>query len=175
MSWSTINATVDDLAVLAGVAWMIARQFTWRPLAGAVWIPVLLVAAGTAVIAIELILGRLVVHPVDGAMAAAELLLVALTGTAMGCRYRFRDSPESHRRQLRLDRSGLLLWAVFLAVRLGSVLLARAVGAHLVETTGAILISFGTNRLVAMLVAQHRDRRDGTVGPARREAARSGP
>lgn len=49
-----------------------------------------------------------------------------------------------------------MLWAVFLAIRLLSLILAPQVGARLVESTGAVLISFGTNRLVASLVVRRR-------------------
>jgi hypothetical protein len=88
------------------------------------------------------------------AVFAAELLLVAATGTLMGTRYRFRDAPAGQ--QCRLNRSGVVLWAVFVCIRVAALILAAQLGAKFLETTGAVLMSFATNRLAASLVVQRR-------------------
>ena len=58
--------------------------------------------------------------------------------------------------QYRLTRGGVGLWAAFLAIRVGSFLLAEQLGAHLLENSGAILLSFATNRLVSSTIVRRR-------------------
>jgi len=54
----------------------------------------------------------------------------------------------------------VILWAVFVVIRLGNFVLANLLGANLAEATGLILPSFGVNRLVAIAVV----RRGGAAG-----------
>jgi hypothetical protein len=153
MSVAVLNPTLDHVLVTAGIVWLIARQFTWRDVSDLLRWPVLLLAFG----AISATLGVLHGERISlsgAAVFAAELLLVAATGTLMGTRYRFRDAPAGQ--QCRLNRSGVVLWAVFVCIRVAALILAAQLGAKFLETTGAVLMSFATNRLAASLVVQRR-------------------
>lgn len=84
----------------------------------------------------------------------AELALVAVTGTAMGYVTHFRSAGS--RLQYRLTGVGLILWAAFVAIRVGNFGLANLLGANLAEATGLILLSFGVNRWAAIAVVRRR-------------------
>jgi hypothetical protein len=94
---------------------------------------------------------------VDFAVLAGELVLVCCTGAVMGLRTKFRRVDE--KLQYKLDIWGILLWAVFIAIRLGSFALSTHLGAHLLETTGAIMISFGINRVACSIIVRRRSAR----------------
>ena len=87
-------------------------------------------------------------------LIVGELALVAVTGTIMGLATRFR-TMDAHL-QYRLSPTGIWLWAVFIVIRVGSFWLASALGAHVAEATGMILLSFGANRLAAILIVRRR-------------------
>jgi len=78
---------------------------------------------------------------------------VAGTGAAMGRATRFRDEDGL---RYRLTGPGIALWAVFLAIRVASFVLAGVLGARMLDATGLILVSFGVNRLAAALVVRRR-------------------
>jgi hypothetical protein len=157
MDWGTVSAVTEDVTVVGGIGWMIGRQFRWRQVAGLLRLPLALLGLGAGWIVSDLLHGSTTVTPLDAAVLSAELLLVVATGSAMGLLYRFR--PPAAKVECRLSRGGLLLWAVFVAIRLASFLLARHLGAHLLETTGAVLVSFASSRLAAALVVQRRSSR----------------
>lgn len=152
--WGAINQVADNVIIAAGIAWLIARQFTWRSaeLKLMLRIPVVVVAAGLAYLAIELWGGFQWVA--GNWLVVAELGLVAVTGTAMGYVTRFRT--VSGLLQYRLTGMGLVLWVVFVAIRLGNFALASVLGANLADATGLILLSFGVNRLAAIIVLRRR-------------------
>lgn len=154
MTFAEVNAIADDLLVGAGVTVLIVRQFLWRSaeMHRMLRMPVIVIGAGVVYLVIEL-RHRLVWSSADW-LVFAELLLVAITGTIMGYVTRFRTVEG--RLQYRLTRPGLALWAAFVGIRIGSFALAHLIGAHLLETTGMILVSFGANRLAASLVVRHR-------------------
>jgi len=58
--------------------------------------------------------------------------------------------------QYKLSTLRVWLWAVFILIRLGSFLLASGLGANLAEATGVILLSFGADRLAAVIVVRRR-------------------
>ena len=87
-------------------------------------------------------------------LVVAELGLVAVTGTVMGYVTHFRRAGG--RLQYRLTGVGLILWAVFVAIRVGNFALANLLGANVAEATGLILLSFGVNRLAAIAVVRRR-------------------
>ena len=87
-------------------------------------------------------------------LIVAELGLVAITGTAMGYATHFRTAGG--RLQYRLTWTGIILWAIFVTIRIGNFALASTLGANLADATGLILLSFGVNRLAAILVVRHR-------------------
>ena len=153
-NWGAINQVADNVVIAAGIAWLIARQFIWRSgeLKRMLRMPVVVVAAGLAYLAIELWGGFRWVA--GDWLVVAELGLVAVTGTAMGHVTRFRT--VSGLLQYRLTGIGLVLWAVFVAIRVGNFALASVLGANLADATGLILLSFGVNRLAAIMVVRRR-------------------
>ncbi|GAA1880016.1 hypothetical protein GCM10009715_28180 [Paeniglutamicibacter psychrophenolicus] len=153
-NWGAINQVADNVIIAAGIAWLIARQFIWRSgeLKRMLRMPVVVVAAGLAYLAIELWGGFQWVA--GDWLVVAELGLVAVTGTAMGHVTRFRTVAGLL--QYRLTGIGLVLWAVFVAIRVGNFALASVLGANLADATGLVLLSFGVNRLAAIIVVRRR-------------------
>jgi hypothetical protein len=164
--WGELNRLADDILITAGIVILIVRQFLWRSADThrMLRLPAIIVAAGVGFLAVEL-WGGLRWVPADWCVVG-ELGLVAVTGTAMGSVTRFRGTAE--RLQYRLTASGLWLWLAFVAIRLGSLYLAAALGANLAGATGLILLSFGVNRLAAILVVRRRARR---LDPPKRAGA----
>lgn len=150
-----LDAVLTDVLVAAGIVWLVARQFHWRPVGSMLRIALGVLGVGAAVTVPGAV--RMHLAAPDVLVLAAELLLVGATGTAMGTLYRFRTVRGDL--QCRLERLGLLLWAVFLGVRVGSFALAHLLGAHGLENTGVLLVSFGTNRLASALVVGRRSAR----------------
>ncbi|WP_370935198.1 hypothetical protein [Amycolatopsis sp. cg13] len=144
---------VDDVLLALGIGILIVRQFQWRSAEPRrmLLMPVLLIVVGLVYLGFELGGGF---ESADW-LLVGELVLVAGTGTAMGYVTRFRQAGGL---QYRLTGAGIVLWAVFLAVRVGSFALASVLGAHLLDATGLILVSFGVNRLAASLVVRRRIR-----------------
>ncbi|PPF85598.1 hypothetical protein C5B96_05890 [Subtercola sp. Z020] len=152
--WETANHILDDVIIAAGIIVLIVRQFIWRStqLHRMLRLPVVIISAGLVYLGIELWGGF-------GWVAAdwiiiGELVLVTVTGTVMGFVTQFRTA-NAHL-QYKLSPGGIWLWALFIAIRLGSFSLASVLGANLAEATGLILLSFGANRLAAILVVRKR-------------------
>ncbi|WP_162834483.1 hypothetical protein [Amycolatopsis circi] len=152
---------VDDVLIAVAVGILIVRQFQWRSAEPRrmLLMPILLIVIGLVCLGFELGGG---LQPADW-LLVGELVLVAGTGTAMGYVTRFRQADGL---QYRLTGAGIGLWAVFLAIRIGSFALAGVLGAHLLDATGLILVSFGVNRLAASLVVRHRTVHCGDKSPA---------
>lgn len=154
MDWGAINQIADDIIITAGIALLILRQFIWRSaeLNRMMRMPVVVVASGIVYLVFE-VWGGFRWVTADW-LIIAELALVAITGTAMGYVTHFRE--KAGHLQYRLTGVGLILWAVFVAIRIGNFALANLLGANLVEATGLILLSFGVNRLTAIAVVRRR-------------------
>jgi uncharacterized membrane protein SirB2 len=152
--WAAINQVVDDVLITSGIGVLIVRQFVWRTaeLSRMLWMPVIVIAAGLIYLAVELRAGF--DWMAADWLVVAELGMVAITGTAMGYTTRFRN--KGHRLQYRLTGIGVLLWTIFVAIRVGNFALAGTLGANLADATGLILLSFGVNRLAAITVVRHR-------------------
>ncbi|SMQ71277.1 hypothetical protein SAMN06295909_2521 [Plantibacter sp. VKM Ac-1784] len=153
-NWGTANKSLDDVIIAAGIIILIVRQFIWRStqLHRMLLLPVVIIAAGLVYLVIELWGGF-------GWAAAdwiiiGELVLVTVTGTVMGLVTRFRTTDAQL--QYKLSPAGIWLWALFIVIRVGSFYLASVLGANLAEATGLILLSFGANRLAAILVVRKR-------------------
>jgi hypothetical protein len=144
----------DDVLIAAGITWLIARQFWWRDVAGLLRLPLILLVVGGCSIGADLLSHGEHISSIGVTLLVAELLLVATTGAVMGTRYQFRTTCAET--QCRLDATGLLLWAVFLGIRISSLILASQVGAKLLESTGVVLVSFATNRLAASVLVLRR-------------------
>lgn len=152
--WGVVNQVADDVIITVGIAVLIGRQFIWRStqLHRMLRLPVLIIAAGLVYLGFELWGGFRWV-PADW-IIIGELLLVAVTGSIMGRVTRFRTVDEQL--QYKLSPVGVWLWALFILIRVGSFFLASTLGANLAEATGLILLSFGTNRLAAIVVVRGR-------------------
>jgi len=154
VDWSAINQIADDVIITVGIAVLIIRQFIWRSaeLHRMLRLPVLIIGGGIAYLVFQ-IWGGFAWVPADW-LIVAELGLVAITGTAMGYATHFRQTDG--RLQYRLTWAGIILWAIFVAIRVGDFVLASTLGANLADATGLILLFFGVNRLAAILVVRHR-------------------
>lgn len=154
LSWGTINQIADDAIFTVGIAVLIVRQFIWRSarLDRMLRMPVIIIVAGIVYVIIELA-GGFAWVPADW-LIIAELGLVAIAGTAMGYATHFREATGNL--QYRLTWIGVILWGVFVGVRIGNFALASALGANLAAATGLILLSFGINRLAAIAVVRRR-------------------
>ena len=154
MDWTTLNQVLDDVAVTVGVVVLIVRQFQWRSadLHRMLRLPAIVVALGVVLTATQLRTG-FAWAPGDGVIVG-EFALVAVTGTIMGTVTRFRRRTGDL--QYRLTPAGLWLWLLFIAIRVGSFVLAADLGAQLADATGIILLSFGVNRLAAVIVVRRR-------------------
>lgn len=152
--WGAINQIADNVIIVVGIAVLIVRQFIWRSaeLPRMLRMPAALIAAGIGYLVFELWGGF---HWVTADwLILAELGLVAVTGTAMGYATHFRRAGS--RLQYRLTGIGVILWAVFVVIRVGNFALANLLGANLAEATGLILLSFGVNRLTAITIVRRR-------------------
>jgi hypothetical protein len=146
---------LDRLAVGVGIVVLIARQFIWRTAdpRTLLRLPLALLSIGTLTLGQEVFGGAaLTAH--TSALLAAELALVALLGATMGGLMQLRADDTGWR--YRLSPRGIALWALFVAIRVGMFALAARLGAPLLETTGAILLSFGLNRLASALIVRRR-------------------
>ncbi|WP_434619470.1 hypothetical protein [Arthrobacter sp. A5] len=165
--WRAINSTLDDVSITVGIAIMIVRQFIWRSaqLHRMMRLPLIVICLGIVYLVSELWEGFRWV--LGDWLIVGELVLVSITGTAMGFVTRFRTAGANL--QYRLTGIGLILWGVFIAIRIGFFTLAELLGANLLYATGLILLSFGVNRLAAILVVRRRTREilNPNRGPAR--------
>lgn len=153
-NWGAINQVADDILITIGISVLIIRQFIWRSarLDRMLRMPAIVIAAGIIYLIIE-VSGEFAWVPADW-LIVAELGVVAITGTAMGYATHFREAHDNL--QYRLTWIGIILWAVFVAIRIGNFALASTLGANLAEATGLILLSFGINRLAAIAVVRRR-------------------
>ncbi len=155
MNWSAIGSAADDAVVGIGIAYLIYRQFRWRDADPGTILrfPMLIVACGVAAVVVDVARGQRLTA-LDLTAFVGELVLVSATGTVMGFATRFRGTRGSL--QYKLSGWGVALWAAFLAIRIGSLVLAARLSAPLLETTGAIVISFGVNRVASSTVVRRR-------------------
>lgn len=164
--WSTVNRAVDDAAVVGGIVFLVVRQFRWRSAEPRrmLLLPLVIVAVGAGYLGVEL--WTAVSLTSADWLILVELLLVALTGVVMGRVTRFRVIDT--RLQYKLTGAGIWLWGLFVAIRVGSYYLAHTLGSRLAGATGPLLVSFGANRLLSVLVVRARARtyRGGAAGPA---------
>jgi hypothetical protein len=146
---------MDTVAVTVGIGFLIFRQVLWRTAEPArlFVLPLCIVGTGVVWVTWEVLRGEPLTL-FTFAVVCAEAVLVFATGTAMGWMTQFRERNGAL--SYRLVPGGLVLWGVFLAIRVGSFVLAGRIGAHLLDTTGAITVSFGMNRLANSVVVSRR-------------------
>jgi len=152
---SSHTGSLDTLLVVLGIVALIIRQFFWRSadIARLLKTPLMILAAGALWMGWDALHGE-PLTPRIFEVALAEVVLVLSTGAVMGMATQFK--PDHGLLRYRLVPAGILLWLAFLAIRVGSFLYADRIGVHLLDTTGAILLSFGLNRLSNALVIKAR-------------------
>ena len=146
---------LDTLLITSGIGFLVVRQFFWRAAdpAQLLKLPLAIIGIGAAWVLWDSAQGKPLTL-LNLAVLGAEALLVFATGCAMGLLTQLREHGGVL--SSRLAPSGVVLWCFFLTVRVGSFLLADKLGAHLLDTTGAITISFGLNRLASSLIVKDR-------------------
>ncbi|SIS17802.1 hypothetical protein [Williamsia sterculiae] len=157
MYWMTVDHVVDDVAIATGVAFLIIRQFAWRTAdpGRMARLPAVILAIGVGYSTVDFMTGYRW-HAADWVMAA-ELVMVTVTGLAMGHVTRFRSVDG--RVQYKLTGNGVWLWGLFVVIRIGSMVAAVELGAGLATATGPLLVSFAVNRIAAIVVVRRRTRR----------------
>lgn len=165
---------LDTLLITVGILFLIVRRFFWREIEPTKLFrfPLLMIGLGATWAVWDVINGATFGLVSLGVMGL-EALLVFGTGLVMGLMTQFRQ--RSGQISYRLLPAGVLLWLVFLAVRIGSFILADKLGFHLLDTTGAILVSFGINRLAAALVIRCKFRQESLAVDASGKSGREMP
>lgn len=140
------------------VGFLAYRQATWRAFDPArVWrTPLVLGVVGVVVLAQS----SAAVTSLDVLLLGVEALLAVAVGLAMGTMTRFRTAPtpDDHGRTLqsRTGWAGAGLWLLMIAVRVGLDVVGGHLGAHLLTSTGAILLVLALNRAARALVVDQR-------------------
>ncbi|MFF0612766.1 hypothetical protein ACFYUD_29290 [Nocardia tengchongensis] len=155
------NALVEGLVAVLVVGWIMYRQTRWQALdPNRLWRgPIVLGLVGFLQMKSVAAGGGL------GVTAVALLALSAVLGTGIGLVMGLLSQVRAGERGLeaRTGWAGTLLWIVLLAVRIGVDLVARASGAQVVTSIGAILLVVAVNRAGRALVLTRRAERAGLV------------
>jgi hypothetical protein len=155
MSVQLLTNTVIGLALVGYLAW---RQSTWQFLDPTrIWRgPVVLAGIGVVVLA----QGAVTITTQDVVFLGVEALLSVGIGLAMGARTRFRtvDTPDAKGRTLQ-SRTGWVgagLWIALIVVRVGLDVVGAGLGAHLLSSTGVVLLMLAVNRAARALAVDQR-------------------
>ncbi|WP_434769800.1 hypothetical protein [Curtobacterium flaccumfaciens] len=168
----SVQLLANVLIGLALVGLLAYRQATWRFLDPArIWRgPLVMAIVGVVVLAQT----TTTVTTTDVVFLGLEALLTVGVGLAMGAMTRFRTVTTPHAKgrtlQSRTGWLGAALWLVLIAARIGLDVLGGHLGAHLLTSTGTILLVLALNRAARALVVDQRIPRGGD----RSEAARRG-
>jgi hypothetical protein len=147
--------------ILIGVALVVFlgyRQATWQYLDPTrIWrTPLVMAIVGVVVLAQT----KATVTTTDVVFLGIEALITVGVGLTMGRITRFRTvaTPDSKGRtiQSRTGWLGAALWIVLLLVRVGLDVLGGHLGAHLLTSTGTILLVLALNRAARALVIDQR-------------------
>ena len=147
--------------ILIGVALVVFlgyRQATWQYLDPTrIWrTPLVMAIVGVVVLAQT----KATVTTTDVVFLGIEALITVGVGLTMGRITRFRTvgTPDSKGRtiQSRTGWLGAALWIVLLLVRVGLDVLGGPLGAHLLTSTGTILLVLALNRAARALVIDQR-------------------
>lgn len=143
---------------VALVGFLAYRQATWRYLDPArVWRAPLVMA----------VIGVVMLSRTGGTITTSDIVFLgieALVGIAIGITtgritaFRTATTPDDKGRTLQ-SRTGWLgatLWVVLIAVRVGLDVLGGHLGAHLLTSTGAIVLLLAVNRAARALVLDQR-------------------
>jgi uncharacterized membrane protein len=154
----SVQLLANVLVGIALVAFLAYRQTTWQYLDPArIWrTPLVLAVVGVVVLAQS----AATVTTTDVVFLGLEAIVTVAVGLTTGSITRFRTvaTPDSKGRTLQ-SRTGWLgaaLWVVLIAVRIGLDVLGGHLGAHLLTSTGTILLVLALNRAARALVVDQR-------------------
>jgi hypothetical protein len=159
MSVQLLTNIVIGLALVGYLAW---KQSTWQFLDPArIWRgPVVMAGIGIVVLAQS----AATIDPEDVVFLGVEALLSVGIGLAMGRLSRFRtvSTPDAKGRTLqsRTGWVGAALWVALIVVRIGLDVVGGHLGAHLLTSTGVVLLMLAVNRAARALVVDQRLQHD---------------
>ncbi|MVU77949.1 hypothetical protein GPX89_11915 [Nocardia sp. ET3-3] len=151
------NAVVEGLVAVLVIGWIMFRQTQWQALdLTRLWRgPIILGVVGGLQMKSVLAGGGIGVLAV--ALLALSGVLAVGVGLVMGLLSQVRSTAQGL--EARTGWAGTLLWFVLLAVRIGVDVVARASGAAVVTSVGAILVVVALNRAGRALVLARRAER----------------
>lgn len=154
----SVQLVANILIGIALVVFLGYRQATWQYLDPTrIWrTPLVMAIVGVVVLAQT----KATVTTTDVVFLGIEALITVGVGLTMGSITRFRTvgTPDSKGRtiQSRTGWLGAALWVVLIAVRIGLDVLGGHLGAHLLTSTGTILLVLALNRAARALVIDQR-------------------
>lgn len=154
----TVQLLANTLLGLALVGYLAYRQASWQSVDPTrVWrAPVLMGAIGIVVLA----QGTGAVTTLDVVFLVVEALVAAGLGLVMGTLTRFRTVAVPDRRgrtlQSRTGWTGAGLWVALVVVRVVLDVVGAHLGAHLLTSAGAVLLTLAVNRAARALVVDQR-------------------
>ncbi|MBF4608056.1 hypothetical protein [Curtobacterium sp. VKM Ac-1393] len=159
----SVQLLANVLIGVALVCFLGYRQATWQYLDPTrIWrSPMVMAIIGVVVLAQT----KATITTVDIVFLGIEALITIGVGLSMGSITRFRTvaTPDAKGRtiQSRTGWIGASLWIVLIAVRIGLDVLGGHLGAHLLTSTGTILLVLALNRAARALVIDQRIPRGG--------------
>jgi hypothetical protein len=157
MSVQLIANVVIGLALVGFLAY---RQMTWQYVDPTrIWrLPIVMGIIGVVMLANTK--GGATVTSTDVVFLGIEVLISVGIGLTMGRITTFRTAPQADGRgrtlQTRTGALGGVLWLVLIVVRVGLDLAGTQLGAHLLTSTGTILLMVAVNRAARALVVDQR-------------------
>jgi len=154
----TSSTLLDLLLGLAVVAYLAARQLSWRPVdPSRTWrLPLVLGAVGVVSLARQ----QTPPHAIDVVILGLSAVAALVSGALMGRIARFRPSPtDPGMVESRTGWLGVGIWAAFVVVRVGLDGAGHRMGSDLALSTGTILLVVGLNRAASALVVTARQPR----------------
>ncbi|MFJ7288815.1 hypothetical protein ACIQUC_10895 [Curtobacterium sp. NPDC098951] len=154
----SVQLLANILIGIALVAFLGYRQATWQYLDPTrIWrTPLVMAVVGVVVLTQT----RSTITTTDVVLLGIEALVTVGVGLTMGSITRFRTvgTPDRKGRtiQSRTGALGAVLWIVLIAVRIGLDVLGGHLGAHLLTSTGTILLVLALNRAARALVIDGR-------------------
>lgn len=143
---------------VALVGFLAYRQMTWQYVDPArIWrLPLVLGIVGVVALANT----KAAITSADVVFLGIEVLVSIAIGLTMGRITTFRTAPQSDDKgrtlQTRTGALGGVLWLVMIVVRVGLDVLGGHMGAHLLTSTGTILLMVAVNRAARALVVDQR-------------------
>ncbi|WP_423922040.1 hypothetical protein ACPEEZ_01950 [Frigoribacterium sp. 2-23] len=152
----TDNLFLTIVIGLLVVGWLAYRQLQWTGIdRRSVWrSPIVLGGIGLVLLAQSS--HGVAVGTVDIALIVVEAAVSLGLGLLMGRLTRFRTAARPDRKgrviEARTGRAGAALWIALIAVRVLMGVVGASLGAHLLESTGVILLTIAVNRAALALV-----------------------